>query len=134
MLPMKSSLLFLCFVRSSTQTIEERFLAFSECVTGVSGEAIADCILQLLADWQLPATDLHGQTYDGAGAMAGRGRSKCHTALPKGCLHTLCCMFSTSALSTVVLFLKSETPWILPTVFAASLLTPQRGSLPCRDG
>lgn len=60
------------YVKQNTRTIQERFLAFSECVTGVSGEAIADHILQHHADWQLPATHLCGQTYDGAGAMAGK--------------------------------------------------------------
>ena len=43
-------------------------------MTGVSGEAIADRILQLLADWQLSAFHLCGQTYDGAGAMAGKNK------------------------------------------------------------
>ena len=60
------------YVKHDTRTIEERFLAFSECVTGVSGEAIADRILHHLEDWQLSATHLRGQTYDGAGVMAGK--------------------------------------------------------------
>ena len=47
-------------------------MGFSECVTGVTGEAIADNLLQHLSDWQLPASMLCGQTYDGAGAMAGK--------------------------------------------------------------
>ena len=34
------------FVNEETQMPEERFLAFSECVTGVTGEAIAECILE----------------------------------------------------------------------------------------
>ena len=61
-------------VKPTTRNIEERFLAFSECLTGVTGNAIADHILRLLADWQLSASNLHGQTYDGADAMAGKSR------------------------------------------------------------
>ena len=51
--------------------IEERFMGFTECVTGATGEAIAYCLLQHLSDWQLPASMLCGQVYDGAGVMAG---------------------------------------------------------------
>ena len=60
------------YVNKNTKVIEEKFLGYSECETGVTGSAIADRILQHLADWQLPATKLRGQTYDGAGAMAGK--------------------------------------------------------------
>ena len=52
--------------------IDERFLAFSECDTGVSGEAIANRLLGLLESWQLPASNMVGQAYDGAGSMAGK--------------------------------------------------------------
>ena len=62
------------YVHPNTRKIQERFLAFSECVTGVSGEAIADRILQLFSDWQLSGSYLVGQTYDGAGAMAGKNK------------------------------------------------------------
>ena len=50
------------YVHPSTRKIEERFLAFSECVTGVSGGAIADRILRLLSSWQLSGSYLVGQT------------------------------------------------------------------------
>jgi len=50
------------YVHSSTLKIEEHFLGFSECETGVSGQAIAAHILQLLETWQLPASQLRGQT------------------------------------------------------------------------
>ena len=60
------------YVNSSTLNIVERFLGFSECITGVTGETIAAQILQILEDWQLPACYLCGQTYDGAGSMAGK--------------------------------------------------------------
>ena len=40
-------------------------------MTGVTGEAIANRLLQHLTDWQLPASRLCGQSYDRSGAMAG---------------------------------------------------------------
>ena len=49
----------------------ERFMGFIRCATGVTGEAIADNILLQLNAWQLPATSLRGQAYDGAGSMSG---------------------------------------------------------------
>ena len=80
------------YVKEATRSIEERFLGFSECVTGVTGEAIADRILQHLVDWQLPADNLIGQTYDGAGAMAGRkkGAAARITQLYPKALYTHC--------------------------------------------
>ena len=45
-------------------------MCFSECVAGTTGEAIADCILSQLESRQLSPSQLRGQTYDGAGAMA----------------------------------------------------------------
>ena len=66
------------YVNKSTQEIEECFLGFSECVTGVTGEAIANRLLQHLTGWQLPASRLCGQSYDGAGAMAGKTRGQQH--------------------------------------------------------
>ena len=62
------------YVNSRTKSIEERFLTFSECLSGVTGRAIADRILKLLSDWQLSPIKLRGQTYDGAGGMAGSSR------------------------------------------------------------
>ena len=62
------------YVNQSCQRIEERFLAFSECITGVTGEAIADQLLHHLRNWQLSGLQLCGQMYDGAGAMAGKTR------------------------------------------------------------
>ena len=60
------------YVNSSTLNIAERFLGFSECITGVTGEAIAAQILNNLEDWKLSTSQLRGQTYDGAGSMAGK--------------------------------------------------------------
>ena len=50
----------------------DKFLGFHRCVTGVSGQALADNILKMLAEWQLQPHLLRGQAYDGAGAMAGK--------------------------------------------------------------
>ena len=80
------------YVHPNTKNIEERFLAFSECVTGVSGKAIADRILQLLSNWQLLGSYLVGQTYDGAGAMAGKNNgaaSRIQAIFPKA-VYTHC--------------------------------------------
>ena len=80
------------YVHPSTRKIEERFLAFSECVTGVSGKVIADRILQLLSNWQLSGSYLVGQTYDGAGAMAGKNNgaaARIQTIFPKA-VYTHC--------------------------------------------
>ena len=52
--------------------MEECFLGFSECVNGVTGEAIADNLLKHLSEWQLDGNELCGQPYDGAGAMASK--------------------------------------------------------------
>ena len=80
------------YVKPSTRFIEERFLAFSECLTGVTGNAIADHILRLLDDRQLSASNIRGQTYDGAGAMAGQSRcaaARIQEAFPKA-MYTHC--------------------------------------------
>ena len=62
------------YIHPGTRKIEQRFLAFSECIACVSGKAIADRILQLLSNWQLSGSYLVGQTYDGVGAMAGKNK------------------------------------------------------------
>ena len=49
----------------------ERFMEFIRCAIGITGEAIADNIILQLNAWQLPATSLRGQAYDGAGSMSG---------------------------------------------------------------
>ena len=50
---------------------QEKFLSFTECLSGVSGEALASTILKQLSEWALDLRFLRGQAYDGAGAMAG---------------------------------------------------------------
>ena len=51
--------------------IQEKFIAFSECISGVTGKDISEKILSLLSSWQLDIANLRGQAYDGAGAMSG---------------------------------------------------------------
>ena len=68
------------------------FVAFHECVTGVTGRAIADNILLKLSQWQLELEYLRGQAYDGAGAMAGKSKGAASyivTKQPKA-LYTHC--------------------------------------------
>ncbi len=43
-------------------------------MSGVTGEAIAGDILSKLTIWQLDPQLLRGQSFDGAGAMAGRSK------------------------------------------------------------
>ena len=50
------------------------FLSFSECLTGVSEEALATKIVKQLRVWDLDLSFLRGQAYDGAGAMAGSAK------------------------------------------------------------
>ena len=61
----------------------EKFLAFHECHSGVTGEAIADDILSKLVEWQLQPQLLCGQAYDGAGAMAGKSKGVAFRILSK---------------------------------------------------
>lgn len=71
---------------------QEKFLGFHECLSGVTGEAIANDIISQLSDWQLDPQLLRGQAFDGAGAMAGRTRgasSRIMALYPKA-LYTHC--------------------------------------------
>ena len=56
----------------------EKFLAFYECQSGVTGEAIADAILTKLVEWQLHVQPQllcwQEYMYDGAGAIAGKSK------------------------------------------------------------
>ena len=91
----------ICYVNSSTLKIEERFLGFSECETGVSGQAITAHILQLLETWQVPASQVRGQTCDGAGAMQERLKEQLQESLSciqKHNTHTVHLMFLTCVL------------------------------------
>jgi hypothetical protein len=50
---------------------QEMFVAFHECVSGVTGEAISENIISNLTVWQLQPHLLRGEAYDGAGGMSG---------------------------------------------------------------
>ena len=63
--------LVLRFVDNSS-TIREEFVDFILCDTGTTGAAIADKILTALKGYGLSLDNLRGQSYDGAGNMAGK--------------------------------------------------------------
>ena len=46
-------------------------MSFTECLSGVSGEALARNTLKQLSEWALDLKFLQGQAYDRAGTMAG---------------------------------------------------------------
>lgn len=52
--------------------IREEFLGFVPCKLGLSGEAVANTILNSLHELDLPIDNCRGQGYDRAGNMAGR--------------------------------------------------------------
>ena len=66
---------------------KKKFLDFKECLSGVTGEAIADTILSQFSDWQLEPQKIRGKAYDGAGAMAGKVKGAARR--PKA-LYTCC--------------------------------------------
>ena len=39
-------------VKLSTRCIEERFLAFSECLTGMTGNAVVDSVFSIIGSFQ----------------------------------------------------------------------------------
>ena len=59
--------------------IQERFVDFILCDTGLSGRALADKILEALQEYGLDVGNIRGQAYDGAGNMAEkcRGAAAC---------------------------------------------------------
>ena len=58
---------------NKTFSIREEFLGFVPCKLGLSGEAVAQTILNTLHELDLPIDDCRGQGgYDGAGNMAGK--------------------------------------------------------------
>ncbi len=64
---------FLRVMQGHQEPVED-FVEFSECDTGITGQAVAERILQLLNSYNLDPTLLRGQGYDGAGNMAGKTR------------------------------------------------------------
>jgi hypothetical protein len=63
--------LVLRFVDSSQQ-IREEFVGFYHCEDGTSGVALKEMILKVVADLGLSMANCRGQSYDGAGNMAGK--------------------------------------------------------------
>ena len=83
--------------------IQERFIKFIHCDTGLTGNALKDKIVDLISnELQLNLTNCRGQCYDGAGNMAGKfsGLSSRILALNPLALYTvrltqaesLCCL------------------------------------------
>ena len=52
------------------QEITEDFLAFCECERGITGQAIADYIVNTVHSLGLRLADVLGQCYDGASSMS----------------------------------------------------------------
>lgn len=63
----------------ASNTIQEEFIEFVLCDTCTTGVAIADKILKALEDYGLDCSFLRGQSYDGAGNMAGKYRGAAAT-------------------------------------------------------
>ncbi|XP_065671304.1 52 kDa repressor of the inhibitor of the protein kinase-like [Hydra vulgaris] len=59
--------------------IREEFISFLHCTNGVTGEGLFDILLKSVSDFSLDIMNCRGQSYDGAGAMAGhtKGLSSC---------------------------------------------------------
>ncbi|XP_066917208.1 52 kDa repressor of the inhibitor of the protein kinase-like [Clytia hemisphaerica] len=55
-----------------SNTIREVFVKMAECVSGVSGKAIAKTILESVKSVNLDMESCRGQGYDGAGSMSGK--------------------------------------------------------------
>jgi len=70
---------------SSDMRVQAHSMLLSKCITGVTGEAIAAQILQILEDWQLSASQLRGQTYNGAGSMAGKKKKGVAARISEQC-------------------------------------------------
>ena len=47
-------------------------MSFVECDSGISGQALADKMIEFLIKYDLDPTKLWGQGYDGAGNMSGK--------------------------------------------------------------
>ena len=59
------------YVDLSTKVVREDFVVFVECAAGVTGEALAKLITDTITILGLDLGKLRGQSYDGAGNMAG---------------------------------------------------------------
>ena len=61
--------LILLYIDSDNE-IQERFMKYIHCNTGLSGEALSKKILKTLNELCVPIEDCRGQGYDGAGVMS----------------------------------------------------------------
>ena len=72
--------------------IQERFVDFILCDTGVTGRALADKILEALQEYGLDVGNIRGQAYDKAGNMAGNAVAlllASNQLAPKQCMSTV---------------------------------------------
>ena len=60
------------FVDESSRAIKEAFICFYHCKEGTTGVAIKQLILKAVSDLRFSMDDCRGQSYDGAGNMAGK--------------------------------------------------------------
>ena len=63
--------LVLRFIDESNE-IREEFVDFLPCIDGISGQVLADMILDRIREYSLDPTFICGQRYDGAGNMSGK--------------------------------------------------------------
>ena len=61
----------MCIVLPYVELVSSQIVAFLECDGGVTGEALADMILQFVNN-HLDSSKLRGQAYDGASNMSGK--------------------------------------------------------------
>lgn len=66
--------LVLRYVDPDTVLVLEDLISFFECDEGISGRDIAKKLTGFLQSFGLDLSNLRGQSYDGAGNMAGRIR------------------------------------------------------------
>ena len=52
--------------------VQESFMEYMHCDNGISGEAITEKLIGSITNIGLEVSNLRGQSYDGAGNMAGR--------------------------------------------------------------
>ena len=64
--------LVLRYLDVDRREITENFLAFCECERGITGQAIADDIVNSVHSLGLRLADAWGQRYDGASSMSGK--------------------------------------------------------------
>ena len=80
------------YLTANGEPQEEKFLSFTKCLWGVSGEALVRNILKQLSEWALDLKYLWGQAYDEAEATAGcsKGVTTCIQDKFSKALYTHC--------------------------------------------